>query len=637
MEELEQKFVEVSLEESRRQDEAKEKAKKLLNLVREGLDYAKKRTPQLTENMAFYQNNLSLLKQYKENRPWVIQMNTPYASVDIDKRVASIIANDYIGELIAYRQEDVEKIRTLQDLYVDEWERMEMDRHVDKAISKSAVVREGYVHVYFDKTKKYGGRKGVLCANELDTNTVILDPRARDFHDVLWVAVLGRITKEDAEERYPDYEKFFTTNVNTVPEERGENYVENDYTSQQEGVLTVYTIFRKEKGKIRQYIIVDDMLVAEKTLDGLKRIPIAQMRWKEAAQSAYGMALMDDVLTLQKAVSSMESAITNTAISFASPSIIVRKGSGLNPAVVARTTGAPGTVFETNLPIGESLQVISPGKIDDRILNLKINYEQAISKICGVSDQFSGDIGTAGNTSGGAKLAVERAKIIEANVINNITVFVQDLTMIVMDYVSSLYAGEVVTTRKTDESTGQTTFTPKAVPEDADKLEFSYFINLNMKTSYNKERERDAFINIYQMERQYDAPVKLITELDILETYDLSNKDALRQRYKDLQANSAEQKAKVIASIMAASQKFQIDPQLTQAAITDVIRGDKNRQALDQFTQMAQQSAQMMEQEMQSSADDLIAQGMDPQDVQAAQAQMTEQGQQPSMQDLNLI
>lgn len=636
MDELEQKIVEISLEESRRQAEAKEKAKKLLNLVREGLDFAKKRTPQLTENMAFYQNNLSLLKQYKENRPWVIQMNTPYASVGIDKRIASIIANDYIGELIPYKPEDVEKVQTLQALYEDEWERMEMDRYVDKAIAKSAVVREGYVHIYYDKTKKYGGRKGVLCAHELDTNTVILDPRARDFHDALWIAVLGRITKEDAEERYPEYEKFFTTSVNTFPEERGENYVENDYTSQQEGILTVYTVFRREKGKIRQYIIVDDMLVSEKTLEGLKRIPIAQMPWKQAAQSAYGMSLMDDVLTLQKAVASMESAITNTAIAYASPSIIVRKGSGLNPAVVARTTGAPGTVFETNLPISESLQVISPGKIDDRILNLKINYEQAIEKICGISDQFSGDIGTAGNTSGGAKLAVERAKIIEANVVNNISMFVQDLTLIVLDYITYLYAGEVVTTRQIDESTGETTFKPKAVPEDAASIEYSYFINLNMKTSYNKEREREAFLSLYQMERQYDAPVKLITELDILETYDLSNKDALRKRYKELQANSAEQKAKVVASIMAASQKFHIDPQLTQAAIADVIRGDKNRQALDQFTAMAQQSAQMMDQEMQSSADDLVAQGMDPQDVQAAQAQMTEQGQQPSMQDLNL-
>ena len=637
MDEVNARDLEVTLEESRKHDEAKEAAKPLLDMVRNGLDYVRKRTDQLTENMAFYQNNMSILKQYKENRPWVIQMNTPYASVNIDKRIASLTATDYIGELIAFREEDVEAVKTLQSVYEDEWERLEMDNLVDRAITKGAVVREGYVRLYYDEAARYGNRKGTLCAQELDTNTVVIDPRARDIHDALWIAVLGRLTKEDAEERYPGFSKFFNVTENTFPHERGENYVENDYTSNQEQVLTVYTIYKRIKSKIMQYIIVDNMLVQEKHLTALKRFPIAQFRWKKAAQSAYGLALMDDVITLQKAISSIESAITNTAIAYASPSIIVRKGSGLNPKVVAKTSGAPGTVFETNLPISETMQVISPAKIEDRIINLKANYEQAIEKICGVSDPFTGDIGTAGNTSGGARMAVDRSKIIEANTITNISEFVRDLTLIMTDYLAHMYAGENVTGRSVDEATGETTFKTRAMPKSIKEIDFSYYINLSMKTSYSKDREREAMLQIYQMERQYDSPVKIITELDVLESYDLTNKDALRKRYADLQANSAEKKAGVVASITAAAQKYGIDPKLAQAAIVDVIRGDKNKQALDQFTQLSQQAAKAMDAAMQDSADDLVAQGMNPEDVMTAQTQMMEQGQQPTMQDLNLM
>jgi len=637
MDEVNARDVEVTLEESYKHDKAKEAAKPLLDMVRNGLDYVRKRTDQLTENMAFYQNNMSILKQYKENRPWVIQMNTPYASVNIDKRIASLTATDYIGELIAFREEDVEAVKTLQSVYEDEWERLEMDNLVDRAITKGAVVREGYVRLYYDEAARYGNRKGTLCAQELDTNTVVIDPRARDIHDALWIAVLGRLTKEDAEERYPGFSKFFNVTENTFPHERGENYVENDYTSNQEQVLTVYTIYKRIKSKIMQYIIVDNMLVQEKHLTALKRFPIAQFRWKKAAQSAYGLALMDDVITLQKAISSIESAITNTAIAYASPSIIVRKGSGLNPKVVAKTSGAPGTVFETNLPISETMQVISPAKIEDRIINLKANYEQAIEKICGVSDPFTGDIGTAGNTSGGARMAVDRSKIIEANTITNISEFVRDLTLIMTDYLAHMYAGENVTGRSVDEATGETTFKTRAMPKSIKEIDFSYYINLSMKTSYSKDREREAMLQIYQMERQYDSPVKIITELDVLESYDLTNKDALRKRYADLQANSAEKKAGVVASITAAAQKYGIDPKLAQAAIVDVIRGDKNKQALDQFTQLSQQAAKAMDAAMQDSADDLVAQGMNPEDVMTAQTQMMEQGQQPTMQDLNLM
>lgn len=631
-------YTEISMEEYDNERKAKEAAKPLLELLKTGIDYVSARRDQLVENMAFYQNNISLLKQYKENRPWVIQMNTPYASMAIDKRVASLVANDYIGELIPMRSQDVDVMKTVQSVYKDEWERMEMDMKIDDAISTSAVVREGYVHVYFDKEEGYGSRKGEICAKAIDTNAVLIDPKARSYRDAMWIAIAGRITYEDACERYPEFSKFLSKSDNLAPSDRGENYIENDYTSQQNGILTIYTMYRREGKKIMQYILVDRILVAEKHISGLKRFPIAQMRWKRAAQSAYGIALMDDILSLQKAISSIESAITNTAVAYASPSVIIREGSGLKPAVIAKTMGAPGVVYVSKIPIQEAMQAVSPAKVEDKIVNLKREFEMAIDKIAGISDQFTGDIGTAGNTSGGAKLAVERAKIVEAGVIRNIEEFVEDLTLIVMDYILTLYSGEVVESRTTDKATGDMTFTNRALPDSAKDLKFSYYINLNMKTSYSKERERDVIKEIYQMERQYNAPVMVINELDILESYDLSNKEELRKRYKELQANSADNKATTITKIVAAAAKYQIDPALTEAAIADVIRGDKqNNPNLDEFMKQSQGMAQQMSAEVQNSADDLKAQGLDPASVDEAQQMMSAQGQQPSPTDLNLM
>lgn len=54
---------------------------------------------------------------------------------------------------------------------------------------------------------------------------------------------------------------------------------------------------------------------------------------------------MDQLLNLQKAVCSIESAITNTAIAYAAPSMMVAKGSGVDPQMVAKANGAPGVVY----------------------------------------------------------------------------------------------------------------------------------------------------------------------------------------------------------------------------------------------------------------------------------------------------
>lgn len=615
---------------------AREKGSKALRKIKKAQDFVSARRDQLNENMAFYQGNQYLLAQYEETRPWVIQMNTPHASMAIDKRVASIIANDYIGQLHPLTPDAVEDVEALQGFLEDEWARMNMDNFIDDAIKTSAIVREGYIHVTFDPSKKYGGRSGELVAKSLDTNAVLIDPRARDFNDAEYIVVRGRITEDQACEMYPDYAKFFPEDTSFMPEDRGEVYYDNDYQTNQDGILTLFTMYQKERGKIVRKEIVEGLCVAEKELKGLKHFPIAQMRWKKLAQSAYGMSLMDDVIALQKAISSIESAITNTAVAYASPAIIVRKGSGINPKIVAKTIGAPGVVYLSEIPIDEAMKPVVPAKVDADIVTLKKEFEMTIDKITGITNPFVGDIGTAGNTAQGSRLAVERAKIIEADLIKNVSEFVEQLTMIMIDFITTIYSGEIITTRRYNETSMSYDFKNRLIPEKASSIPFSYSIDLNMKTAYSKEREKEVLMELYQMERQYQAPVKLINEMDILTRYDLTNKDELVERYKLLKSQNDQAKAQTIMQITDAASKYQINPELTSAAISDVVAGGEQTPNLDEFMKQAQAMAQQMAIEQQASAQDLVSQGMDPQAVAQAEQMMTNQGMAPSPTDLGL-
>ena len=323
-----------------------------------------------------------------------------------------LAASDYVGELQPNTPEDVETVKALQRIYETEWNRANINLLIDQCITKAAVVREAYVHLILDTNKKVGGRPGELTASIVDTTAVLLDPDARDFNDANYAIVLGRITKNTAAKRYPEFSAALKeAHQSADPTARGEKYLDNDYTTSQEDVLAIKTFYTKDGEDITKAILIEDLLVEETPLKALKRIPIAQLRWKKASQSAYGISLMDDLLPLQKAITSIESAITNTAVAYASPAMLVRKGSGIDPQQLSISNGAPGVVYvNKSLPLSETMQPVVPPRIDDKIVSLKTNFEAAIDKIAGVTNPFIGSIGTAGNTAQGSQLAVERGQ-----------------------------------------------------------------------------------------------------------------------------------------------------------------------------------------------------------------------------------
>lgn len=618
-------------------EKMKDEAKPILMKIKKARDFVSSRDTQLEENMAFYQGNQFLLSQYSDERPWVIQMNTPYASMAIDTRVASLSANDYIGQLQPLALEDAETIKSLQYVLEDEWERANVDRVIDNAVRNAAVVRESYAHIIFDTDKKYGDKPGEICAYLLDTMAVLLDPRARKFSDCRYIIVAERLPVEEAEENYPEYAKFFPRSSSYTPEDRGEKFIDNDYQTEQSDILTSFIMYEKKNKKIVKSVIIEDMLVEEKILKGLSTFPIAQLCWKKAAQSAYGLSLMDDILSLQKAISAIESAITNTAVSYSSPAVIVRKGSGINPAVVAKTIGAPGVVYVSDIPISEAMQPVVPAKIDDKIVTLKQEFENAIDKIAGVTNQFVGQIGTAGNTAGGTEMAIERAKIIETAVLENIGEFVETMTIIFIEYITSAYSGETFMSRKRSPSSpNKFEFSSTDIPKGADKVKFSYFIDLSTKTQYSKERERNNLLQMYQMDNQYEAEIKLINQLDILHTYDLRNMEELEDRYKMLSQQTIEMKTQTVMNITTAATQYAIPPELTQAAVTEVIKGGKVTPALDQFMAAAQQMAGDMQGAMQQADQDLTGQGIQQEFIDKAKGIMQSKGQTATPEELDL-
>ena len=641
------KKKEKDIEEVYSLQEELDKAKPYTEMYKKAYDFNTERFNAYAELMAFYQGNQHLLKKYKTDRPWVVNMNTPYATVAIENRIASILVNDYEGDLIPLSPEDIDIIEPIDRVYKREWERLDIDRIIRNCVETSAVVREAYCHIILDDKKIYGGTKrkrvGTLTAEIIEPARVLIDPTARNLKDANYMIVLGRISKKEALKTYNKLESLKLQAPDYTPYQRGEVYYDNDYSTEQEDVFTVWNFYQKEDGKIKKTKLINNIIVKESTLD-ITRFPIAQLRWKKAAQSCYGISLMDQLLSLQKAINAIESAITNTAIAYAAPSMMVAKGSGVDPKVVAKSNGAPGVVYSVNGNLDNAIKPVVPPKIQDEILAIKQDFEAKIREISGNSNQFMGNIGTAANTVGGAEVAVERAKIIEVNIINNIEDFVEEIVNILVEFIIKMYPNAELTYSNGKDGEGAYNFDVIKMPKKSEMkdLEYKFYIELDKKSQYSKDKQKQTLMDLFQFERQYDAPVKTITVSDIIKNSDLANKDEIIARYNSLNSQDAQTKAETIDKLINTANNMGISQDLIIQATAEIISGGDDHPATDQLMQMIEQGFSQQLQEVNAQADmGAIAQedaesmqdptaGLDPNAVAQAEA-MLGSGQAPMM------
>ena len=578
-------------------------------------DFDIPRLNEYEELMAFYEGRQDLLSRYSGEKPWVMDVTTGYATDAIDTRIASLIANDYNGELEPLSPEDVDSISALNSAQKMMWRFLEMDNVIKESIRRSAVIREAYTHIVYDDVK-FGGTnrkmRGKLSAYFINPANVFVDPNALEFKEADYVCITERISPKKVKDQYPSFDfKAARANSLYTSQERGEIFLGNDYDTEQEEVLTKITFYEvtkhgTPKQTIHKTVLVENQIVEDTTKMKTKYLPIAQLRWKKRMDSPYGISLMDALLPSQKAINSIEGAIINTALAFAVPSFVVSKDSGLDPQDVARSAGAPGVVYPVEGSVDQAIRPLMQGKVvDDQMLIIKKENEDTIYKLAGVTQQFQGDIGSAGNTAGGTDQAVNRATLIEHNFFSNLEEYIEDLTNIVTNYIIQIYSGQTMYSRGEKQTDGRYNFNMVNVPEGLEDVEYTFNIDLDITTQFNRERFKELTKELFQMERQYDAPVKVITIKDILKQYNMPNREELIRRYDDIITKDNDSKAAVISEFTKVTSQFQIDPELVQQAIAEIIDGKESKmvemvmqqvqQLLDQQRQQQEQVAQQQE------------------------------------------
>lgn len=601
-------------------EEAEHKGKEALKRFQRASKLDDGRKEQIIENQAFYEGKQYRLLKYKDNRQNHVKMRTPYASVAVDTRVASLIASDYYGKLFPFKQEDAEAVDILNDVVRDEMDRDKTPSKINECIGRSAVVRTTYLHVLFDENVETNtfddGRKGAITSYVIDNpQSVVIDPEALSLKEAEWVIIPTRITYAEAKLRYGEI-------VDAIREQgasefsiydRGEDYISNkDRQTEQDEVPTLLHHYYKkvvnvsdegEEPKYKKIVCKDVVLnkwcVETKEFKATTRFPIAQMRWKKEMNSPYGLSLYDDLISLQKAINTIESSVTAVAMAYSMPSYILQRGSGINPELFSQTIGLPGTVYVTNVGVDETLRPVQVPNLDDSIVQVMDKYKNEIDRIAGITNPYLGSVGTAGNTAQGAKLSVERARIIEADVLRNIQEFVEDITDIFVEIIQNLYSGSKLTSRVVDFAEGKVSWKEVEIPESIADVKYSFYIDLESKTPFAREREKEKLAELIQMQNQYQFPEqeRVIRVTDLIDSLDMKDKEKYHVRYEENRIYNLETQVETVMQLTEIAQEVNIDETLLQSAISDVLNNlDREKKNLDLFIKTAKEQQMLMQQ-----------------------------------------
>lgn len=596
-------MLKENLKEESVKDKNQKDASYYHNLFTEAIDLHKERFDEYAELVAYYelqQDHLSSVSL----KPWVYQINTPYATDAVNLRVASLQASDYIGELEPLSPDDVEDLKNLNAAYIEQWKVMNMDKDINDAILLGAVMGEANVHIIFDNEKSYGGtnRKniGQLKSYFLDVSSVQIDPKALNMRDSEYVCVNERITKEKVQRIYPEF-NFDSAKLGDSPEDRGEIYAGNDYTTNQEDkVFNLITIYEKVDGAIEKTVLLERSILVDTEKLAIRVFPIAQFKWQKRLKSPYGTSLLQMLLPLQKVLNEIESANANANMQYSSPSYVLSEDSGIDPEDLALNAGAPASVYvvASGIAINDAVQPLIPNRgIDQGLVTTKQELERSIYKLAGVNEQFQGNLGTVGNTSGGADLAMQRSRVIEQRVITNIEEFVEDISIIIVEYLTQAFSGERLYGRGEKKADGSYDFTKFDIPENATELEYKFAIELNVKTQYSKEQQKQMLRELFEVERQYDTgEPKTLNLLDLLRASNMPQREELVERYTNLMKMDSETKAQLVAEIIMTAEALGIDPELANQAVAEIIRGSQETPMVEQFMLMAEQTQMQQEQ-----------------------------------------
>lgn len=628
-------------------EEEKNTEKRVLQLINDAVEFRKAtRDAEYINNMAHYEGLHWNLAENKDESPFLLKSDINHLKNAIDLRLGSLFSESYFGQLEPLSPNDIENINILNNLYRNEWTRLNADDRVEVAVKNACIQDNGYTEISFDEGAIFGGtgtrREGSIVLNDLSTSDVYLDPRANSIDECEYIVVKSRKSKNWIKRNKPEWlnklKRDELSPEGITDSEDGNIYTGRYYAKSNSNLYNISTVYEKypadidmeekdDEGNVigtekvtitavRIFYIIDNTLIETNEDYPFEEFPIIPMQWEPEPQSPYGIPLVRGLTTPQKVANLIESAANNIAMHYTIPTWLVSEESGLDINKVAKLSSALGMVWKVSGDVSKAMKQMEYPAVDQQLIGIKDSFVNNIQTYAGTTQQYIGNVGTAGSTAEGTTIAVNRATVIDNSPIKQIEKYVEKLSRMIIKFMTRYYKNQTIYIRDTvKEKSGEYTFQEFLVDDNLENINYEFTVKLAGRSKSDKNRQYNLLKDLYQLQNQYRDPNKVINVPDLVKAAQLDNYDEMFKRFSDMSEEAFNEKADMIVQIMSIGGTITpngeplIPAELMQQGIIDVLNDDGSLETVEQIfgiyeqyqTQLTQMMNTMQVQEQQNA------------------------------------
>ena len=243
--------------------------------------------------------------------------------------------------------------------------------------------------------------------------------------------------------------------------------------------------------------------------------PFAVLYDFKQRQEFWGRGTASLILENQKLVNKVESIVAMIGTLLQNPQRVVSKQSGINPREAMKYSFAPGHVWVTNgQDPTRAMHWQSPPDIPSALMNLAEQAKENIREITGLNEAYMGQSVGSLQTSGGVNSLIDRATMRDKDQMYDLEQFVEQITRIVLGFVTTKYTEERFIRLATDttkqESPQPEDFVPFIGTDFAD-IEYDLDIDVSAQAPVTQARREAEMDQLFTNQYQFNVTPRLIT------------------------------------------------------------------------------------------------------------------------------
>lgn len=505
---------------------------------------------------------------------WIPKPSTNFVNKVKKFKTGNLIIDDYLGELKPLAAEDEPQVWMLQRFYEQLWDKLNVKYHILDVVRTSRLLGTGILYVGWDENY-IGGTRGHLYQGEIlikpiEPSTFFVDPLAFELEEANYCGTFIRTTEEaimrdpaiDKKDKKNFKERRSVASMSQMGQyDRGEIYLNRDYSSYQQDVVDLITFYEKienDEGtgyRIKVTYLADGIVIKEVDEILPNNFPFIILRQYDQRQDFWGISDAQLILPNVKMINKVQSVIGTLATLYQNPQKIVFEGSGIDPRIVSKYGNAFGLVFLSKYPdLNNVIKNVEVQDIPRTLLDYVEFLKNDIEDFTGMSDIAQGRRSGSIQTAGGMDTMLQRSLTADQDEFALFERFVEQLSHLLLWNALQYYTDNRVMRMRSEGPNSD--FEYEYIPfraEEFQDLAFDFSIDIVQKIRNSDENKRQVMQMLSEWQLQYSPDVQLVTAEDMVKAFEPANRDVILARIEDeRQKKSYDKAAQIVTKIFQA-------------------------------------------------------------------------------------